>query len=169
MGICLTWYDSYRHHKGNAALHCFARWMPKVAGVLLSAWLVVGLSRLFYCYSHVSKIFQGFVKMDHQVTQNSCCLPICVLDRRGWGSIRLVRTGIPSSNPRGKECTEWDNVRMLDEQYVESEFQACRYVQIYVLQKMCCVSQPSFLATNRGQPIFLWFVPRYKNLDLVMI
>lgn len=38
-----------------------------------------------------------------------------------------------------KECTEWDNVRMLDEQFVESEFQIC----------MCVISIIRFLTDHR--------------------
>ncbi|CAE7949327.1 zmynd10, partial [Symbiodinium sp. KB8] len=38
-----------------------------------------------------------------------------------------------------KECTEWDNVRMLDEQFVECEFQIC----------MCVISIIRFLTDHR--------------------
>ena len=64
------------------------------------------------------------------------------------------RVGVTSSTPCGKECTEWDNVRMLDEQYVESEFQALQ-IRADLCVAMCYVSQPSILATNRGQLVFV--------------
>lgn len=160
--------------------------MPKVAGFfaecMACCWFVLAdCSTAIHMFPRFSKHHPKriFVKMGHQVKTPAVCLFVYWIvgdeDQSGLDvrvGILWNRGGVTSSNPYGKECTEWDNVRMLDEQYVESEFQACRYVQIYVLLKKCAVSANQvFLATNRvatGICMICSQIP-YKNWDLIII